>query len=98
MANSSPQETAPSTYWFKRRRYGIGWVPATPQGWISLAAFIGALLLPKALMDKESRAGTPGKIWKWGLSAGFLAFVWTRGPKPRWRWGARPDDNPLEDA
>ena len=28
--------TTPSTYWFKRRRYGIGWTPATPQGWLDV--------------------------------------------------------------
>ncbi len=96
--SNTSTNTNPRGYWFKRRRYGWGWTPASPQGWLALAVFVGALMLPKVIMGEDSQKGIPGKIWRWGLSAGFLAFVSTRGPKPRWRWGGRSDDNPVEDA
>src|SRR5262245_12007807 len=31
----------PEQYWFKRRTYGWGWVPATWQGWLTLLIFLG---------------------------------------------------------
>jgi len=34
----------PEQYWFKRRAYGWGWVPATWQGWLTLLVFLGIFL------------------------------------------------------
>lgn len=95
---SAANTSTNTTYWFKRRRYGWGWIPSTARGWLSLGLFVGALSLPKLVMSEDMRKGTAGRIWTWGLSAAYLAFVWSRGPKPKWRWGKRSDDNPLEDA
>jgi len=30
----------PNGYWFKRKLYGFGWMPATKQGWTVLALYV----------------------------------------------------------
>jgi hypothetical protein len=88
------------TYWFKRRRYGYGWTPATWQGWSLLAALIVLVLLPVPFIADDDGAGPE----PWGYL--FYVFVMVvlfilaaikKGPTPHWRWGRRDGDNPDED-
>ena len=37
--------------WFKRKTYGYGWTPATWQGWLIIAVWIGLVLLNGYRLD-----------------------------------------------
>ena len=88
----------PQRYWFKRKAYGWGWVPAMWQGWLVLAAFI--LILPLILVPflQATRAGEPAQgdvVWflvriaLW--VAGMIGTCYLTGEPPRWQWGI-PED------
>lgn len=88
-------------YWFKRRRFGYGWTPATRQGWFTFAVYlvavVGGALVTGALTD-DSKGGTTGYLLIFVvLTLVFIAIAVAKGPRPKWRWGNQPDDNPDED-
>ncbi len=86
-------------YWFKRRRYGYGWAPAKWQGWVALAVYC-TLVIVLALVLIPGDTVTTMVYYLAGVAAFTIALLWlglTKGPKPRWRWGRRSDDNPDED-
>ena len=85
----------PKEYWFKRKRYGWGWTPATLEGWLVIAAFVALIVFGSSLMS-DSRTGAAILCW---LTGGGL-LVWatrTHGPEGKWRWGWKPDDDPEKD-
>jgi phosphatidylserine synthase len=91
-----------SKYWFKRRRYGYGWVPFTWQGWLVVIAYVGSIFLatlivkdiPSNTYSSESVEFTVVIV----LSTIALIFITNaKGPRPKWRWGKKPGDNPDED-
>ena len=88
--------------WFKRRRYGWGWTPASPRGWQALIGFLVAVLGGAAVLALTSPEGNAWPVvayLAWVLIAALALIRITRahGPAPRWRWGHKPDDNPAED-
>ncbi len=40
--------------WFKRKRYGYGWYPATWEGWVVLLAYILVALLLATSLDEDA--------------------------------------------
>jgi hypothetical protein len=86
----------PSELWFRARRYGWSWTPATWQGWavtvVYLVAVVGWVVY---LMSRPD--ATVG--WHYGaaawlaalpillLTAVLLGICWLKGERPRWRWG-----------
>ena len=97
------KDSSSSNYWFKRRRYGYGWTPVTWQGWLTVVAFLALVILGAAVLLKD----TPRNTFSTELVvfSAFLAVVVAvavgisrvKGPKPKWRWGSKPNDNPDED-
>jgi hypothetical protein len=93
---------AQSPYWFKRRRYGWGYMPVTWQGWavvggyiVIVVALVPAFLdAPEAVAAKE--AGFFAMLFA-AATAGLVMISFRKGPRPHWRWGRKPDDNPDED-
>ncbi len=85
-------------YWFKRRRYGYGWIPVRWQGWAVLAGYLLAVVgAASAFSDPDG-----DEMWLFLLvmllaTVGLISISFAKGPRPRWRWGARPTDNPDED-
>jgi hypothetical protein len=80
----------PQGYWFKRKLYGIGWVPARWQGWVSLAAYIlfvfGIVLLtPVELVEQHLLTHVLVPIL--GATAMFLAVCVRMGEPLQWQWG-----------
>lgn len=100
--NNSMTKNA-QTYWYKRRRYGWGWVPVAWQGWATLAGCLGGILIAAVvLLDDEPRNTWTGNSWEFlGVAAILVLLIllscYVRGPKPKWRWGKKPSDNPDED-
>lgn len=88
---------------FKRRRYGYGWTPVTPGGWIIVGVFLTAivgwslLVLPR---DKQSATMSELLVYIGGIACMIvLLYLVTRryAPRGKWRWGHKPTDNPDED-
>ena len=91
-----------SKYWFKRRRYGRGWTPITWQGWLSVAAYLvvvlGALLTIIDVPENTFNQEVAIVLLIISLATVSLFQIsYRKGPKPKWRWGKKPDDNSAED-
>lgn len=89
-------------YWFKRRRYGYGWIPTSWQGWLIVVIYV-ALVLAGALTLKNVPDNTFTR--EVGFYLGFVFIIsvslirigYAKGPKPKWRWGKKSTDDPKED-
>lgn len=92
-----------TNYWFKRKRYGWGWVPANWKGWLILAMYVGLVLLGALFFgrkgDQPTGEDTLVFVTTFMVATGMLlSITHYTAPKPRWRWGKKPTDNPSEDA
>jgi hypothetical protein len=77
---------SPSKPWFAAKRYGYGAsLPIAWQGWVAMAAVIGAVLASAALLAGPARAIVPVVAV---LAFSGLCAVKTEGGW-RWRWGDR---------
>lgn len=90
------------TYWFKRRRYGWGWFPASWQGWVIVGAYLalilgGAFYFEDSASDNTSEEMTIYLTMVLAASALLLYLSHRFGPPPKWRWGKSAEDNPAED-
>jgi hypothetical protein len=89
--------------WFKRRRYGWGWVPATWQGWFLLLLHLAVVVFVGFVLLGDDPEVTPAQnvvffFLVLGISTvSLIGLAYLKGPIPRWRWGARPNDDPEED-
>ena len=90
------------SYWFKRRRYGWGWIPVTWQGWLVLGVYLaiaviaaGAFLSAPEETDRKEEAIYFLILTL--LTISLIRISYSKGPRPRWRWGKSPQDNPEED-
>lgn len=77
--------------WFKAKRYGWGWTPATWQGWSILTGFIAIVVWNFFRLDAHSHSNSdtlrPFIIQTVGLVLILLWVCQKTGEKPRWRWG-----------
>ena len=92
-----------NSYWFKRRRYGYGWIPVVWQGWAVLVAF-AAIIIAAAIYLLPDKPTAPSSLQIVTfllvlLSALFLliGISLAKGPAPHWRWGKTEHDNADED-
>ncbi|MCA9349900.1 hypothetical protein KC853_02515, partial [Candidatus Saccharibacteria bacterium] len=88
--------------WFKRRRYGYGWIPVTREGWIVVVIFLVAVISGAFLIgDQPDNELTPAVVaYLATVAFGAIILIWIsykKGPRPKWRWGKNPDDHPEED-
>lgn len=89
-------------YWFKRRRYGYGWTPVTWQGFLIVILGLAAIIIAAFQLPNKPAQPTPDQLAMfYGVCAVviviFIVAGYLKSPKPHWRWGKRPDDNPDED-
>jgi len=90
-------------FWFKRRRYGWGWMPSTWQGWAVIVVFVTVIITAAvSLMPPRPAHPTHAQMLTFlavdGVAvAGLTLVLLLTGPLPRWRWGWKPGDNPDED-
>lgn len=85
----------PEGYWFKRKLYGWGWVPARWQGWIVLLGYILFIVIIayriEGNIDKQLVLGEVALPFLFATA--LLIFVcYAKGEKPRWQWGKHIDD------
>ena len=88
----------PEHYWFKRKIWGWGWVPATWQGLLTTLVYVGLILLT-VLNREESIPGNPdsgSNFLVLGLpiillTVTFIFIVYKKGERPKWQWGLPKD-------
>lgn len=86
--------------WFKRRRYGWGWTPATKQGWAVVLIFVIVVVFSAILLLPTDASGPTTQrlviFFLIVMSAVLFLFgiSYAKGPLPRWRWGEKDDDDP----
>ncbi len=88
----------PKHYWFKRKVYGWGWVPATWQGWLTIFTYT-ALVLLLVLNCEESIPENPdsgSNFLVLGLPIVLLTvtlifILYKKGERPKWQWGLPKD-------
>ena len=82
----------PKNYWFKRRRYGLGWYPVTYQGWLAIAFYVTVVLVLTFTVDSSQALPVVGFA-----TLLLVGLCYAKGPKPRWRWGKSSSDDPSQD-
>lgn len=93
---------ATQKYWFKRRRYGYGWTPTSKQGWSVLLIYLVIVIASVFFIPAAGKNELTTEIVLYlcgvgALTLALIAISYAKGPKPKWRWGAKPTDNPDED-
>ena len=89
----------PNRYWFKRKVWGWGWVPATWQGWLVTLLYL-VLVAVLVLTREEAIPGNPdsgSNLLVFGLpfivlTAFFIYIAYKKGEKPKWQWGVSKDN------
>jgi hypothetical protein len=68
--------------WFAPRRYGgWGWSPVSWEGWILVAAFVVAILVPIPMLNPQQH-GTAFTAWTVGLVAVLIVCCVLKGTRP----------------
>lgn len=87
--------------WFKAKRWGYGWYPATWQGWLIILVYLvivvgGALTIDTSEPNVKDGAGI--FLIVDALATITLIIVCAKYGEPaKWRWGKKDDDiNPDE--
>ncbi len=91
-----------NNYWFKRKRYGYGFVPVTWQGWASIGIYLlvifGGLLSIRDMPEDDFSAEASIYLLVVLIATSALIIVsYKHGPTLKWRWGKSDRDNPDED-
>lgn len=79
--------------WFKAKRFGWGWTPATPEGWAVVVMFLAALIGSTiALVRFRPMPPSPAMVGEHlalacVLAAALVGICLKTGEKPGWRWG-----------
>lgn len=79
--------------WFKAKRFGWGWTPATSEGWIVVGMFLASLLGSSiALVRFRPMPPGPSVVFEhmalaFVMVAALIAICFKTGEKPGWRWG-----------
>ncbi|MEK7584942.1 MAG: hypothetical protein AAB455_00250 [Patescibacteria group bacterium] len=85
--------TAPRKLWFKAKRYGWGWTPASAEGWLGLAIYLVVLIKIFWKIDANSGYENGALIIlnpPFIIATGILLLVcYLTGEPPRWRWGGK---------
>ena len=75
-------------YWFRAKRYGYGWQPATKEGWSITFVYIGTIFFTifKTNMDEPDLS-----FFKFffAITALFVLIAWKTGEPLQWKWGKR---------
>lgn len=81
------------SYWFKRKTYGWGWIPARWQGWLVLGAYTGGLV--SLFLKAENSTSiditdfTDPIFQAVVLTLALLIVTYLTGEKPKWQWPKR---------
>ncbi len=85
----------PKGYWFKRKLYGWGWIPARPQGWTVLILYVVLVGLISTRITEdmdEAQVLTRFILPFGGMTLLLIIICYWKGERPRWQWGKQIDD------
>ncbi len=80
----------PNHYWFKRKLYGLGWTPATWQGWLVILAFVIFVVFQTVLLNFTGQTATDTVLFLANVALGIIALLLVckiKGEKLKWQWG-----------
>jgi len=78
--------------WFKRKRYGWGWYPASREGWAITLGYIVLILVLASTLDEHSSGREVTFMFVLPLillTVTFIRIAYKKGETPRWQWGGR---------
>lgn len=89
-------------YLMKRRRFGWGWTPVKRQAIAFIFLQLAIIFTAATFLPVKPAQPTAGELIAFfvivALSiASLTLFSLVTAPKPAWRWGKKPTDNPDED-
>lgn len=85
----------PKHYWFRRKIYGWGWMPATWQGWLVTAVYLVLLIACAMTLDEGSPPQEVAFMFVLPLvllTGAFIRIAYRTGEPPKWQWGI-PEEN-----
>lgn len=88
-------------HWFKRKRYGYGWVPVTWQGWLVTTIYAGIIILGGLFLNREAKPVSENLLVFFTVLIVATGILFTvthySAPSAKWRWGKKQSDDPDED-
>lgn len=75
--------------WFKAKRYGWGWYPASWQGGLVLVAYLALTFWIFGFGSGADDPSTSSWVWFGGLTLALIYIGYKKGEQPRWRWGGK---------
>lgn len=72
--------------WFKRKRYGWGWVPSAWEGWVITGFFLAIIILIALSFDASTTLLEAGSMLLVPTLL-LLSVCYMTGERPRWQWG-----------
>lgn len=83
--------------WFKAKKYGWGWYPATWQGWAVLGMYIFAVSKHAFYVDTYTNSVSSILLSflpdVYIMTVFLIIICYATGEKPRWRWGDKTTSN-----
>lgn len=81
------------SYWFKAKKNGWGWTPATWQGWGILVLYIVSMIVIFYIVDQHSHS-ISDTLFTFLPLAGLLTVAlilicYFTGENPQWFWGEK---------
>lgn len=79
--------------WFKRKTYGWGWYPSSPEGWLTMVVYF--LIIWVYFWRTDMVRSTDQDIVNSFIpmitiaTAILIAICYRFGEKPGWRWGGK---------
>jgi hypothetical protein len=70
--------------WFRRKKYGWGWTPATREGWYVTAGAVVAIGLSALYFEDRPDIGMAVIALIIGI---LLIICYRKGEPPKWSWG-----------
>jgi len=85
----------PNGYWFKRKVFGWGWVPASREGVLTTLIYVAVVLGLAFSIDENS--SSEDAVFKLLIplvliTIIFIIIAYKKGEKPKWQWGFPKED------
>ena len=83
----------PEGYWFKRKLYGYGWIPALWQGWALTVLYFLIIIGMIVASSPDYALIIPDELVMpmIGVTLLYVAIIWKTGEPLKWQWGLKKD-------
>lgn len=77
-------------YWFKAKRYGYGWTPATWQAWLVIFVYLIIFSILVFIFNSNIEKYMNLYFISVFVLTGLLVYIsYKKGEPARWRWGKK---------